>query len=514
MKHLTVWLLFVGLAAAEGEADWFALIRQDGTAALRKRLAAGETVPGGDVLGNTPLHYAALYGPPNAVELLLQAGASPNARNGEGVTPFLCGATDLAKTKLMLARGADVKAVSDKGRTALHVAVGSTNGLEIARLLIEKGADVNAVDKARGDTPLNLINGKYPELTRLLLAKGARAKTAGATGVTPLMNAANLGSPEQLKLLLAGDSEVIAATALEDQNPAGKLAVERRFPLLFAAQSARPDLVAPLLAAGADVKQRDVRGMTALMFVVPGDRPSAGAVRALLAAGADVNAKDNNGESVLDWARKTPHPEILRLLQEAGATGAAVAPVAARPHRTAPLEPLPQTLSRAMQRIEVSSPVLFKKAGCVACHHQPAAVMAAAAMREAGLPFDVAAAEAQAKSLLSARSNDVLQGIEFGGRHDSAMYALDAAMAYRVPANAAVDAMVQYLAHTQNADGAWGPRGSLASRPPAQDSNIHRTAHNAKILRHHGWPARQTGFERAIARARTWLEQAEPVAQV
>jgi ankyrin repeat protein len=34
-----------------------------------------------------------------------------------------------------------------------------------------------------------------------------------------------------------------------------------------------------------------------------------------------MNGEDQNGESVLDWARKFKQPEIVSLLQEAGAQG-------------------------------------------------------------------------------------------------------------------------------------------------------------------------------------------------
>ena len=47
-----------------------------------------------DELGQTPLHYAAQYGPPQLVKALIQAGANPNMMDKEGNTPV-----DLAKGK-------------------------------------------------------------------------------------------------------------------------------------------------------------------------------------------------------------------------------------------------------------------------------------------------------------------------------------------------------------------------------------------------------------------------------
>ena len=47
----------------------------------------------------------------------------------------------MAKTRLLLERGANVNAAAKSGRTALFVAAMSDPSVEIARLLIAKGAD-------------------------------------------------------------------------------------------------------------------------------------------------------------------------------------------------------------------------------------------------------------------------------------------------------------------------------------------------------------------------------------
>ena len=47
-----------------------------------------------DELGQTPLHYAAQYGPPQLVRALIQAGANPDMMDKNGMTPV-----DLAKGK-------------------------------------------------------------------------------------------------------------------------------------------------------------------------------------------------------------------------------------------------------------------------------------------------------------------------------------------------------------------------------------------------------------------------------
>ena len=52
-----------------------------------KHLITKERVEKGDTSKNTPLHYAAAYGWPNIVKLLIDGGADMNAKNLWNTTP-------------------------------------------------------------------------------------------------------------------------------------------------------------------------------------------------------------------------------------------------------------------------------------------------------------------------------------------------------------------------------------------------------------------------------------------
>jgi Ankyrin repeats (3 copies)/Squalene-hopene cyclase C-terminal domain/Prenyltransferase and squalene oxidase repeat len=98
---------------------------------------------------------------------------------------------DLRATRLMLDRGADANAVDPLGRTALmYAAISDQLPLDVVKLLIERGADVNARSKhaQSGDTGLTALDlaktrGETP-IVALLIKSGA---TTGADRPTPAL---------------------------------------------------------------------------------------------------------------------------------------------------------------------------------------------------------------------------------------------------------------------------------------------------------------------------------------
>ena len=61
--------------------------------------------------------------------------------------------------------------------------------MQIAALLISNGADINAVDEARGMTPLNCaIRHNRPDVAKVLVMMGANVNIPDTGLVTPLHN--------------------------------------------------------------------------------------------------------------------------------------------------------------------------------------------------------------------------------------------------------------------------------------------------------------------------------------
>ena len=102
---------------------------------------------------------------------------------------------------------------SSDGFTALHFAA-FFGKPEVARILLEAGADVNAVaDNDMHVQPLHsAAAGRHLEVCRLLLAAGAEVDARQAGGFTALHAAAQNGDPELVELFLSARADPGATT--------------------------------------------------------------------------------------------------------------------------------------------------------------------------------------------------------------------------------------------------------------------------------------------------------------
>jgi len=139
-----------------------------------------------DMVGNTPLHLAALYGREKIAELLLANKADVNARASSGRTPLhmaaLVGHKDLVE--LLLANNAEVNAFARNGDTPLHLAAAWGHKADVVELLLAHGADVNARDLG-GYTPSQAAAKRgYKDMEELLRQHAAQEPPATKQPVT------------------------------------------------------------------------------------------------------------------------------------------------------------------------------------------------------------------------------------------------------------------------------------------------------------------------------------------
>ena len=140
-------------------------------------LAKGANKEHRNVSDYTPLSLAASGGYVNIIKLLLAHGAEINSRTGSklGISPLMLAAMNghTAAVKLLLDMGSDINAQIETNRnTALTLACFQGRH-EVVSLLLDRKATVEHRAKT-GLTPLmEAASGGYVEVGRVLLDKGA-----------------------------------------------------------------------------------------------------------------------------------------------------------------------------------------------------------------------------------------------------------------------------------------------------------------------------------------------------
>jgi ankyrin repeat protein len=492
VKSAVVVLLLASTAWAQSSDDRiYQAIRTDDLAAIRA-LLRDTPVDRVDADGQTPLMLAAAFGSDAAVRLLITSGANARAKTDAGLTALHLAATNAAKVRLMIDAGADVTAASSAGRTPLLIAASANGNIDVVRLLLARGANVNDADGV-GITPLvAAANVNDLEVAKLLLAHGASAlKTSTAEGVsTPLTGAARNGNTELVRLLLAGKADVNAIGA--ETGPRvknGLITFARVTALHMAAVSGNVEAVRMLLDAGATVDPRDARGMTPLMFAIATDRPNPRLIRVLLQAGASSSLESLAGETAVDWARKFNHPAVLSELKLPPAVAVASKP---RPMPAAAVNVVTVTPQQAVEKslplLRTTGARMMADGGCVACHAQPVVGMAVNMARAKGWTIPPGPPESDTILLfLASRLPQLVQLRDAGGLPDGLLYSMFLLAGEGMAPNRTSDSVAHFLSAKQRQEGNW--QGIGGTRAPIQDGDVSRTALAIRALTAYATPA-------------------------
>lgn len=186
----------------------------------------------------------------------------------------------------------------------------STGKIEIVKLLLENGADINLKDK-EGRTALSFA--KEPEVAKLLMAKGAIGGFGGNDGKKGLFDAILRGRADVIATILDSPSKPPKEVLNEALLRASGVTRQTTDTKAHAASAATLEA---LLKAGADAnfqpEKGGARGAPLLEAVYASNRP---AVRLLLSAGADPKrALNNNGGSLMALSIQQEDPEIVKML--------------------------------------------------------------------------------------------------------------------------------------------------------------------------------------------------------
>lgn len=130
----------------------------------------------------------------DAAEQLLKNGANVNARNRHGETLLMTCVHSSIAVDMLIKYRADVSLKDNDGNTALHYAVSYWNNDYVIKALIDAGAPVDAMDDT-GFTPLMMVSSSNNyQIARLLLERGADHTLKDREGYTAIEIARQIGN--------------------------------------------------------------------------------------------------------------------------------------------------------------------------------------------------------------------------------------------------------------------------------------------------------------------------------
>src|ERR1700732_1859613 len=145
-RSVLLIFLFTGdiVLFAAGSPDLLVAIRNGDRVQVQKLLGTGADVNTVDNDGTTALMHSVIESDVKMMNLLIGHAANVNAKNALASTALMYAATNLAKARVLLDAGADVKARGKYGATPMNVAVTAFGSTPVLKLLVSKGAEPEA----------------------------------------------------------------------------------------------------------------------------------------------------------------------------------------------------------------------------------------------------------------------------------------------------------------------------------------------------------------------------------
>ncbi len=242
--------------------------------------------------------------------------------------------------RLLLDRGADIEAVDDYSGNSSLMWAASKGQVGMVQLLLNRSANIEAKTRFGGTAIMGAAYWNNKDVVQLLLERGADIEAKNKEDRTSLLEASTsaFSSKEMVLLLLERGAKIDAkdkydctslmvaawkghmgivlllrdwGADIEPKNIFGQAAH------MMAAWNGHKYVVQVLLGWGADIEVKDKYGRTALLMATGEGHKSA--VQLLLEWGADIEAKDESSWTALTMAASQGHKSVVQLLLDRGA---------------------------------------------------------------------------------------------------------------------------------------------------------------------------------------------------
>lgn len=207
--------------------------------------------------------------------------------------------------KELIKLGIDKNFKNDYGQTLL-IRAAMENKIDIAKYLLEIGADIEVSDQSGKDALFWSIEEKNFAFVSLMLANGCNINKQ-YNGITPLILMVDQQNSDAVKYLLKNKADT------EKQTKSVQTAI---FYAVYL-RNGNIDIVKNLLENSANINKQDKNGDTPLMLAAQNNFVDI--VKLLIKKGANINSKSKDGQTAILLAQAKGHSQVINVLEKAGA---------------------------------------------------------------------------------------------------------------------------------------------------------------------------------------------------
>lgn len=244
----------------------------------------------------TPLHYAALSGSYECINLLIRNGAQVNAGiEKRSALHYAVQKNAIRCVKLLLQHGSNPNPPQVYVETPLHIAA-EMGYVDCMKALLDAGADVTAQMGNKRNTALHLAaEDDFTDCVKALIDAGANVNARNVDDQTPIHVACLSQSIETVDLLIKHGGDVNAT--YRDGRTALHASIVK--------ETSSWDCTRTLLECKVDVNKADNFGYTPLHIAALNEFSTCAFM--LIQYGADITARTNGGVTAMSFiVRRTP----------------------------------------------------------------------------------------------------------------------------------------------------------------------------------------------------------------